>query len=251
MDITLNNETALVTGAGQGMGRKIAEQLAESGADVILNDIVEEEIEVVEDVINEGDGGDAVAITADVTDYDDVGIMVEAADEQFGGVDILVNNAGAWVTERFTETTPDQWDKDIELNLYGVLNCIHHVLPGMVKREHGNILSIVSDAGRVGEPRLAPYAAAKAGVQAFTRSIAKEAGEYGVRANCIAMGTTETSATEDMLAEGRKERVLGEYLLDRLGRPEDAANAVCFLASDAASWVTGQTIPINGGYTTF
>ena len=248
MHIDLTDETALVTGAGRGMGRAIAESLAESGADVVLNDVVEERIEEVADGIAGAEGGDALAVPADVTDYDAVGGMVETTEAEFGGIDVLVNNAGAWVTEFFTETDPDQWHRDIDLNLYGVFNCTRHVLPGMAERGHGSVVSIVSDAGRVGEPRLGTYSAAKAGVIGFTKAVAKEAGRYDVRLNCVSMGTTETPLTEDMLAEGRREKILQQYALNRLGRPEDAANMVTFLASDAAEWVTGQTVPVNGGY---
>jgi len=248
MQIDLSDETALVTGAGRGMGRVTAESLAESGADVVLNDVVEERIEEAADAIADAEGGDALAVAADVTDYDAVGGMVETAEAEFGGIDVLVNNAGAWVTEFFTETEPDQWRQDVDLNLYGVFNCTRHVLPGMAERGHGSVVSIVSDAGRVGEPRLGTYSAAKAGVVGFTKAVAKEAGRYDVRLNCVAMGTTETPLTEDMLAEGRRETVLEQYALNRLGRPEDAANVVTFLASDAAEWVTGQTVPVNGGY---
>ena len=248
MEIDLSGETALVTGAGRGMGRAIAESLAESGADVVLNDVVEERIDEVADGIGEAEGGDAFAAPADVTDYDAVGEMVDAAEAEFGGIDVLVNNAGAWVTEFFTDSEPEQWRRDIDLNLYGVLNCTRHVLPGMAERGGGSVVSIVSDAGRVGEPRLGTYSAAKAGVVGFTKAVAKESGRYDVRLNCVSMGTTETPLTEDMLAEGRREKVLQQYALNRLGRPEDAANVVTFLASDAASWITGQTFPVNGGY---
>ncbi len=248
MQIDLTGETALVTGAGRGMGRATAESLAESGADVVLNDVVEERIDEVAADIDDADGGDALAVPADVTDYDAVGGMVEAAEAEFGGIDVLVNNAGAWVTEFFTDSEPEQWRQDIDLNLYGVLNCTRHVLPGMAERGGGSVVSIVSDAGRVGEPRLGSYSAAKAGVVGFTKAVAKESGRYDVRLNCVAMGTTETPLTEDMLAEGRRETVLEQYALNRLGRPEDAAKMVTFLASDAASWITGQTFPVNGGY---
>jgi 3-oxoacyl-[acyl-carrier protein] reductase len=248
MQIDLSGETALVTGAGRGMGRAIAESLAESGADVVLNDVVEERIDEVADDIDDADGDDALAVPADVTDYEAVGGMVDTAEAEFGGIDVLVNNAGAWVTEFFTDSEPEQWRRDIDLNLYGVLNCTRHVLPGMAERGHGSVVSIVSDAGRVGEPRLGSYSAAKAGVVGFTKAVAKESGRYDVRLNCVAMGTTETPLTQDMLAEGRREKVLQQYALNRLGRPEDAAKMVTFLASDAASWITGQTFPVNGGY---
>jgi 3-oxoacyl-[acyl-carrier protein] reductase len=230
------------------MGRAIAESLADSGADVVLNDVVGERIDEVADDIDDADAGDTLAVPADVTDYEAVGRMVETAEAEFGGIDVLVNNAGAWVTEFFTDSEPEQWRRDIDLNLYGVLNCTRHALPGMAERGHGSVVSIVSDAGRVGEPRLGSYSAAKAGVVGFTKAVAKESGRYDVRLNCVAMGTTETPLTEDMLAEGRREKVLQQYALNRLGRPEDAAKMVTFLASDAASWITGQTFPVNGGY---
>jgi NAD(P)-dependent dehydrogenase (short-subunit alcohol dehydrogenase family) len=250
MEIRFDDETALVTGAGQGMGRAIAETLAAGGADVVLNDIVENRIDEVESTLNDAHGGDALAVAADVTDYEAVQGMVETATASFGTVDILVNNAGAWVTAFFTQSTPEDWVKDIDLNLYGVLNCTHAVLPGMIDQEHGSIVNIVSDAGRVGQPQSAAYSAAKAGVEAFSKTIAKESGRYNVRSNCVSMGVTETSLTEDLLEGETREQVLSQYPISRAGRPQDAANAVCFLASDCASWVTGQTYPVNGGFTT-
>lgn len=141
-----------------------------------LNDVAEERVAEAAEAVGDAEGGDALAVPADVTDYEAVDGMVETVEAEFGGIDVLVNNAGAWVTKFFTETEPEQWRRDIDLDLYGVLNRTRHVLPGMAERGHGSVVSIVSDAGQVGEPRLGTYSAAKAGVVGFTKAVAREAG---------------------------------------------------------------------------
>jgi 3-oxoacyl-[acyl-carrier protein] reductase len=201
-------------------------------------------------------GAKAVPLTGDVADFDTAMDLAAHAAETLGEVDVLVNNAGNAGPQRgiadrppFWESLPSDWTPWLATNLYGVLNCTRAVLPAMVRRERGRIVSIISDAGRVGEPDLAVYAAAKAGVAGFTRSIAKAVGRHGITANCVACGYIDTPATAG-LADNPDllKRVLRAYQVKRPGRPSDVAAMVTFLASPAASWITGQTYPVNGGY---
>ena len=186
-----------------------------------------------------------------VTDADAVGAMVGAVGLELGAVDVLVNNAGippqeAWSATPFHETPTTDWDRWIGLNLHGVLNCTHAVLGGMVEAGWGRVVTIVSDAGRVGEPHVAVYAGAKAGAMGFSRAIAKEVAHRGVTVNCVALGTLEWPGGGP---EEYAEHAHG-YPVGRLGRPGDVAPAVLYLASEEAAWVTGQTLPVNGGYST-
>jgi 3-oxoacyl-[acyl-carrier protein] reductase len=182
--------------------------------------------------------------------------MLAAAEEKFGGIDILVNNAGnagsamaLTDSQPFWETEPDEWQHWLRTNLYGVLNASRAVLEGMRQRNYGRIVTVISDAGRVGEARYVVYSAAKAGAAGFTRALARAVGRDGVNVNCVSLSAVRTPALGRLL--GNPERVskmLARYPLGRLGEPEDAANMILFLASDAASWITGQTIPVNGGF---
>jgi 3-oxoacyl-[acyl-carrier protein] reductase len=170
-------------------------------------------------------------------------------------MDVLVNNAGnmgpdaSAVSDReFWETDPDEWQAWIGVNFHGVLNCSRAVLPGMVERRCGRLITIISDAGRVGEARSAVYSGVKAGAAGFTRAIAKAVGKYTITANCVAIGATRTPALEATADEERLAAIARMYPMRRIGEPEDPAKMVVFLASGAASFVTGQTIPVNGGY---
>jgi 3-oxoacyl-[acyl-carrier protein] reductase len=254
LEIDLQGKRALVTGAGQGVGKAIACALGEAGAAVYVNDVVTSRVdEVVEDLRHRG--GTSERAPFDVTDWTQTREMVEST----GGLDILVNNAGNAGTEGFAlqpfaESEPSDWERYIRVNLYGVMNCTRAALPGMIARTGGRVVTIVSDAARSGEAYLAPYAAAKAGAAGFSRSIAREVGRYGITVNCIALGTVRTpaTATDDAGSPEERERskeLLKKYIIRRRGEPEDAAGLVVFLASPMAAWVTGQTYPVNGGYT--
>ncbi len=242
----LSGKVALVTGAGQGVGAEIARVLSAAGAAVAVNDVVDELARGVAEELPL-----AYPIVADVTDADAVGAMVGAVGLELGPVDVLVNNAGippqeAWSATPFHETPTTDWDRWIGLNLHGVLNCTHAVLGGMVEAGWGRVVTIVSDAGRVGEPHVAVYAGAKAGAMGFSRAIAKEVAHRGVTVNCVALGTLEWPGGGP---EEYAEHAHG-YPVGRLGRPGDVAPAVLYLASEEAAWVTGQTLPVNGGYST-
>jgi NAD(P)-dependent dehydrogenase (short-subunit alcohol dehydrogenase family) len=205
---------------------------------------------VVAEITAEGQGRSAIF---DVTDWESVRTVVD----ELGPVDILVNNAGnagaeGWAGMRpFVETDPAEWRRFIDINLYGVMNCVRAVLPGMIGRTGGRIVTVVSDAGRYGDAHLAVYAASKAGAAGFSRSISREVGRYGITVNCVALGTILPPGTDpeaDAVNEQTK-KLLGHYVVRRRGLPEDVAGMVTFLASPQASWITGQTYPVNGGYT--
>jgi 3-oxoacyl-[acyl-carrier protein] reductase len=171
-------------------------------------------------------------------------------------VDILVNNAGnagadpsAVARKSFWEQEPKDWEPFLGTNLFGVLNCVRIAGPAMIANKYGKIVTVISDAGRVGEPNLEIYSGAKAGAAGFMRSIAKDLGRAGITANCVALGATRTPAIERATSDPETvKRMLKVYQIKRIGEPEDAANMILFLSSDASSWITGQTIPVNGGY---
>ena len=246
----------MVTGAGQGVGRQIALHFARHGAGgVVINDFVGERAEQVAAEVRQA-GGRALVCAGDVSVIDTVRRMVAQAEATFDGIDILVNNAGnagpgQHLPEQkaFWDLPETDWTRWLNTNLYGVLNCTHATIGQMVKREYGRVITIISDAARVGEPGLAVYSAAKAGAAGFTLAIAKAVGAAKVTANCVALGGTETPTMAPLLANPEiRKRILAAYPVKRLGQPDDAANMVLFLASGAASWITGQTYPVNGGY---
>jgi NAD(P)-dependent dehydrogenase (short-subunit alcohol dehydrogenase family) len=250
--IDLEGRSALVTGAGQGVGRAIARTLAAAGSTVAVNDFVAARAEAVVEEIRRA-GGKATAAPFDVTAYDDVTTAVK----EVGDVDILVNNAGNAGTAGFdfgpfARSEPADWDRYLQVNLYGVLHCTRAVLPAMIERGEGRVVTIISDAGRWGEPNMGAYAAAKAGAAGFSRSVAREVGRHGVTVNCVALGTMdpdpENPETDPEAAE-RLRQQLRSYIIRRRGHPDDVAGLVTYLASPLASWITGQTYPVNGGYT--
>jgi 2-hydroxycyclohexanecarboxyl-CoA dehydrogenase len=259
MDLGIRDRVVLVTGAGRGIGRQICLTLAEEGVRVAVNDVKQKRADAVADEIRRA-GGQAVGVVADVTDREAVTAMIKRTGEELGSLDILVNNAGLPVATRsddasggpfFSRSDRAQWDRTMGLITYGVLNCSRAVVEGMAERRWGRIISIISDAGRVGEPRLVAYSMAKAGVVGFSKALAKEMGRYCVTVNCVSPATTETEATADWIEE-QGERIMRQYPLakgmNRLGQPADIGNAVAFLASARAEWVTGQVLSVNGGY---
>ncbi|MBN8960672.1 MAG: SDR family oxidoreductase [Rhizobiales bacterium] len=256
--LDLNNKVALITGAGQGVGRQIALHFAaHNAAGVIVNDYFLERAEEVAKEINDA-GGKAVAAQADVTDMASVKKMVSMAEQAFGPIDILVNNAGNAgavpdpdARKPFWETGPEVWNSFIGVNLYGVINCASACIPRMIERQGGRIITIISDAGRAGEAGLEVYSGAKAGAAGFTRAIARSLGRHQITANCVAIAATATPAIEARLKANPEmlKKMMEKYVIRRPGQPTDVANMVLFLASGASAWITGQTYPVNGGFT--
>ncbi|MGD9865862.1 MAG: SDR family NAD(P)-dependent oxidoreductase, partial [Pseudodonghicola sp.] len=262
--LNLDGRVALITGAGQGVGRQIAMQLAgETSGGVAVNDYHLDRAEAVAEEIRAA-GGKAIAVQADVTDLDSVKEMVAKVAADLGPVGTLVNNAGnqgANPSEEarkipFWEASPEIWMMPIGVNFFGVLNCVSAVIPGMIARKApGRIITIISDAARNGDSGLEVYGGAKAGAAGFMRGVARTLGRYDITANCIAISATATPTVAPRLealkaADPEKyKKMFAGYIIRRPGMPEDIANMAQFLASDASSWITGQTYPVNGGFT--
>ncbi len=252
-EIDLAGRTALVTGAGQHIGRAIACALAGAGAKVVVNDIVPERADRVVREIEEA-GGQGVAAVFDVTDVPEVHHSVGSL-----APDILVNNVGntgagnppgegTFRMSSFVESDPAEWDGLFGVNLFGVMHCTRAALPAMVERGWGRVVTIISDAARVPERGMAAYAAAKAGAAGFSRAVAAEVGRSGVTANCVSLGTIQSEYSQLAQDEEMHRKMLRPYLAPRLGQTSDPASLVVFLASGHADWITGQTYPVNGGY---
>jgi len=254
--LDLAGRIALVTGAGRGVGAQTASYLAAHGARVVVNDFVAARADEVAAAINVA-GGVAVAVQGDVTDFDAATRMVAAAATAFGPVDVLVNNAGnagaaptGLTAKPFWEKDPAEWEPFLRVNLYGVLHCCRAVLPAMIEAGRGGrIITVISDAGRVGEPGLEAYSAAKAGAAGLMRALARGLGRFDITVNCVAIAATRTPAIARAIAnEDYARKMLKGYIIRRFGEPSDVAAMITFLASGAAGWITGQTYPVNGGF---
>jgi 2-hydroxycyclohexanecarboxyl-CoA dehydrogenase len=245
--VRLEGRTALVTGGGSGIGAATCRRLAAEGAAVAVTDV---NLEPAREVAAEIDGG---AYELDVRSTDSVGTAVSAVEDELGPVDVLVNNAGVDEFAFFVNTDEGLWDRLIAVNLRGVIAVTHAVLPGMQERKRGRIVNVASEAGRVGSHGSSVYSAAKGGVVAFTKGVAREAGRYGVTCNAVAPGPIETpllmAAPKHLGELGEKvvQAMVGQTVLRRLGQPEEVAAAIVFLASDDASYVTGQALGVSGG----
>jgi 2-hydroxycyclohexanecarboxyl-CoA dehydrogenase len=262
LELHLASKSVIVTGSGSNIGRAIALAFAREGAKVAIVDIDELQCNKVAAEARALHAGDVLALRTDVTNWEDVQKMVTRVDETFGSVQVLVNNVG-WTFDRlFMEKPREEWEKEIQLNLWSNINCTRAALDSMVKQGFGSVVNIGSDAGRMGEFREAVYGATKAGVIALAKSLSREYGRKGIRFNTVCPGTTMPDSDEEIgersiWATGMKEwntpemreRISKAYPLRRIGRPEDVSNAVLFLASEVSSFVTGQTLSVSGGYT--
>jgi len=240
----LDGKIAIVTGAGQGIGKAIAEKLAAEGATVVVSDLDETTAKATASALP-----GAAAVRADVTDRQGVQAMVDGIVQQFGRVDVLVNNAGWDKASAFVDSDPADWERAIAVNLFGVLHTCRAVLPLMAGQGSGAVVNLGSDAGRVGSSGEAVYSAAKGGVIAFTKSLAREMARHQVRVNCVCPGPTDTALFASFAGPKLREALTRAIPFRRLGHPTDVANVVAFLASDEASFVTGQTISVSGGLT--
>jgi len=247
MDFT--GKSIAITGAGTGIGKKTAMEMAKRGGLLTISDLDLSKAEQTAGEIGEG-GGMAIAVEADVRDYQQVESMIAAATGEFGRVDILINNVGTSIPKPFITTTQEDWDFNIGICLYGVMNGCKAVLPQMLERRSGKILNICSDAGRVGEPMLTAYSAAKAGVVGFTKALAKEVARDNVLVNCVCFSTIRTELMKGLFEANPEveQKMVKRYPMKRIGEMEEAANTVMLMCSDYVTFITGQVLSCNGGY---
>ena len=240
----MSGKIALVTGASRGIGRAIAIELANQGADVVVNfhRNEQEALEVVKEIKNIG--RDCIALQADVSSFDEVAKMFEIVKKKFGGINILVNNAGITMDRTLRKMSQEEWDKVIDVNLNSIYNVTKNALPLLQK--NSRIINISSVVGMYGNFGQTNYAASKAGIIGFTKSLAKELGKNGITVNAIAPGFIETEILKS-IPSAKKKEFLDLIPLGRIGLPEDVANLAVFLASDRASYITGEVICIDGG----
>ncbi|MGA2517802.1 MAG: 3-oxoacyl-[acyl-carrier-protein] reductase [Thermodesulfobacteriota bacterium] len=241
----LTGKVALVTGAAQGIGRAIALLLARNGADIVVSDINLEKAEETAKEIR-AIGPKATAVKVDVSNLSDVERMVEALIEKLAKIDILVNNAGITRDKLILRMTEEDWDAVLGVNLKGTFNCTKTVIRHMAKQRSGKIVNIASVVGEMGNAGQANYSASKAGVIGLTKTIAREYAQRGINVNAIAPGYIETPMT-DALPEKAKEELKKLIPMERLGKPEDVAEAVFFLVCEESSYITGQVLNVNGG----
>ena len=247
MDLGLKGKIALVTGATSGVGREIALSLAAEGAGVAVN--YRSSGADAESLVGEiaAKGGKAKAYRADVAEFAAVKGMVADIVRDFGGINILINNAGFALRQRFVETKPDDWHRQIDACLYGAIHCCYAVAPHLDAGKNGRIVSVIGDSSRVGESGLAIVAAARAGVTALMKSLAREFGRSGTTANTVSLGLVETPHDKEWV-DANREKLIRLYPLRRLGLPGDVAPMVTLLASPQSGWITGQVLSISGGF---
>lgn len=242
----LNGKTAIVTGASRGIGKAIALKLAEHGSNIVINyrSSKESALAVVAEI--EQKGVKALAIQADVSKFNEAKDLILKAKEELGSVDILVNNAGITKDGILLRMKEEDFDSVIDTNLKGVFNCIRHAVPIMMKQRSGKIINMASVVGLIGNAGQANYSASKAGIIGLTKSTAKEIGARGITVNAIAPGFIETEMT-DAVSDKYKEAIIGSTALRKLGKPENVADAVYFLASSMGDYITGQVLSVDGG----
>ncbi len=260
MDLGLAGKNVLVMGGASNIGRAISLTFAGEKANVVVGDWDDQQAEkTASDITKLGVKG--LAVKTDVTSWDSVQDTVKKAIDELGSIDILVNNAGWAVDRLFTEKPRSEWEQEVAINYWGVINGIRAVLDHMIERKTGSIVSIGSDAGRMGEYREAVYAGCKGGVIALTKAVARENGRFGIRLNVVCPGLTPGKLDDcgekslwrgeeaDVFTPEAQDRAKKGYPLRKLGTPQDIANSVVFIASERAGHVTGQTLSVSGGYT--
>jgi len=242
---------ALVTGAARGIGAAIADVLAADGWTVAIGDLDQSAASATAALVASKHGGAVSGYAMDIADSASVRAAVARIESELGPIEALVNNAGIDVIKPFVDSTEDEWDRIIAVNLKGTISVCRSVLDGMIVRKSGRIVSIASDAGRVGSSGEAVYSATKGGVISFSKTLARETARHGIRVNCVCPGPTETALLAQV-AEYSEKLYAGlarAIPLGRTAQPEDVAPAVAFLVSDAAGYVTGQTLSVSGGLT--
>jgi 2-hydroxycyclohexanecarboxyl-CoA dehydrogenase len=247
----MSPQAVLVTGAARGIGAAIADALAADGWSVAVGDLDAAGAAATAAALSEAHGVPVVGIGVDIADLGAVRAAVARVERELGPVEALVNNAGIDVIRPFVESTEDEWDRIIAVNLRGTIGCCRAVLDGMIERQSGRIVSIASDAGRVGSSGEAVYSATKGGVIAFTKTLAREVARHGIRVNCVSPGPTETALLAQVAdySERLYSGLARAIPLGRTAEPGDIAPAVAFLVSDGAAYITGQTLSVSGGLT--
>lgn len=259
MELCLEDKVALVVGGARGIGFSVGQELASAGAKVLLADIDGEAAEEAATRLANDVGAETFGVRLDITSLEEVTKTVDWITENLGPIDVVVVTAAVLDDKLFVESAPSDWQRMIGVCLYGPLNVLHAVLPGMIENRYGRIVCMATDAARIGQARLSYYAAAKAGVIALVKSIAQEVGQYGITLNVVSPGATNTELRQNREAslkeqmgeekyEKRQQKVLRMYPLRRLGEPEDHASVIAFLVSDRASWISGQVLSVNGGF---
>ena len=255
MKLSFDNKVALITGGVHGMGHATARLLLQGGARVALADI---NVKGVEAAARSLGSASAIGIGADISRADQVAAMVERATKELGPIDIFINSAAVLDDKLFLESSLPDWERMFGVGIYGPMNCLRAVLPGMVERRYGRVICMASDAGKVGQSGHSYYAASKGAVIALVKSVAQELGGVNITVNAVAPGSVHTPLREgrneklrgkigDEKFERRQRAIVKAHPLGRTGEPEDVAGLIAFLASDQASWITGQVYSVNGG----
>jgi len=260
MDLGIKGKVALIVGGARGIGYAAGLEMATAGAKVVLADLNSEGAIASTAKIADETGAETLGLQANVTQLSSMQDMVDTLTDKLGPPDIVVVTAAIVDDKLFVESSPEDWRRMIDICLYGPMNILHVVLPGMIERQYGRIVCMATDSARIGQARLSYYAAAKGGVIALIKSVAQEVGQHGITINAVSPGATNTELRierEDSLREQmgeekyqrREQKVLRMYPLRRIGEPEDHASIIAFLVSDRASWITGQVLSVNGGFT--